>query len=178
MWDAPGMKYSDEVQARFGLNGDWRDDAGRAAPDTPQPHHDSFIGVFAQGAYTGGFGIGGFGQPQNGIILHSSIIEETQLDGMAAAQEMAHNFGWVSNDYPLNDGTGHLHAVPAPGYWVSNGCQMGAYRWSRPSGSNLCDSAFAPTDFMESQGIPHPSDVTHWTSRGTWDFLVRSLRTS
>jgi hypothetical protein len=173
------LSYSDDFRARLGLdhNGgsDWRDDAGQPAPDTPQPHHDSFIGVFAEGAYLGGFGVGSFGQPPD-IIFHSSIIEETQLDGMAAAQEMAHNFGWVTNGYPLNDGTGHLHLVPAPGYWVTKHCQMGAYRWSGPSGTDLCDPAFAPTDFMEPNGAARPNDVTHWVSGGTWDFLVNSLK--
>jgi hypothetical protein len=169
------LSYPNERDARLGLESlnrtsDWRDDAGQPAPDTPQPHHDSFIGVYAEGAY-GAFGVGSPGQPPL-LIFHSSIIEVTQLDGMAAAQEMAHNFGWVA------PGAGHLHLVPAPGYWVTKHCQMGAYDWSRPSGTELCDPAFAPTDFMEYNGTPHPDDVTHWVSGGTWDFLVNSLKIS
>ena len=139
------------------------------------PHHDSFIGIFERYSYPGRFGYGASGQPQNGLIFHTSIVEETQIDGAAAAQEMAHNLGWVTATSPLDDGTGHLRLTPAPGYWVAKDCQMGFYKWSASSGE-LCDATGGPSDFMGAQGVSHPNDVLKWISKPTWDYLLALLR--
>jgi len=83
------LSYPNEFEARAGLqNGQWRDDNGQPVPPTPVPHHDAFVGIFSENAYLGGFGVGSYGQPENGLIFNSSVIEETQIDGIAAAQEM------------------------------------------------------------------------------------------
>jgi hypothetical protein len=172
------LHFDDELSARLGLeHGDWRDDNGQPPPTTSVPHHDAFIGVFAEGAYPNGYGIGSAGSPESGFIFHSSIIEETQIDGIAAAQEMAHNFGWVTLNNPLNDGAhpGHLISTPAPGYWVSKGCEMGFYRWSVIPSGDPCAPSMTPIDFMYYLGISHPNDVTEWVSKPTWDFLLSSL---
>jgi hypothetical protein len=170
------LHFDDEFRARQGLEyGDWRDDNGQPPPTTSVPHHDAFIGIFAKDAYSGGYGSATTGVPENGWIFHSSIIEETQIDGMAAAQEMAHNFGWVTRNNPLNDGTGHLRRTPAPGYWVSKECEMGFYRWSVISSGAPCDPSMTPIDFMYPLGNGHPNDVTTWISKPTWDFLLSYL---
>jgi hypothetical protein len=171
------LAYQVDGQALLGLQSDWRDDGGQPAPPTAVPHHDAIVGVFAQYA-SAGLGLGQYGNPDAGVVYHASIVEDTQLDGSAAAQEMAHNFGWVTRDFPLNDGTGHLQRTPAPGYWVGKGCAMGFYRWSMLPAGVPCDPTGNPIDFMYYLGNNHPNDVTTWVSRYTWDFLLRSLTTS
>jgi len=169
------QSYPDDFAARRGLENGWRDDNGQPAPPTNIPHHDAFVGVFGVNAFAGGFGIGSQGQPQFGLIFHASLIEESQIDGAGAAQEMAHNFGWVTSDSPFNDGTNHLIPTPAPGYWVAKNCEMGFYRWSVLPSGNPCDPAHVPSEFMSPQGTSRPNDVMKWISKPTWDFLLGSL---
>jgi hypothetical protein len=170
------LTYEGDFDARNALeHGAWRDDAGNPAPPTSTVHHDAFVGVYTQGAITA-FGVGSAGQPWNDFIDHSAVVDDQQLDGLAAAQELSHNFGWVLASDPNNDGTGHLRDVPAPGYWVKKGCQMGTYHWPLAGRGGMCDPSSTPLDFMVPLGgTAHPVDATHWVSQDTWDFLVSSL---
>lgn len=171
------LTYASEFLARNALeHGAWRDDAGNPAVDTPTPHHDSFVGVYTQGAITP-FGVGSAGQYPD-LIYHSAIVDDQQLDGLAAAQEMAHNFGWVLPSDPNNDGSGHFTSVPAPGFWVEKDCHMGAYHWPL-SGGGTCDPSPTPLDFMVAIGsTARPIDALHWVSDDTWNFLVSALMRS
>ena len=90
----------------------------------------------------------------------SAIVDSAMTSGAISAHEMAHNFGWVTNDYVPGMGS-HLDNWPADGYWVVR---------NQPMDGRI--------DFMNSWAADSSGVTTTqktWIGYDTYNFLLREL---
>jgi len=83
------------------------------------------------------------------------IIPQEQTDGVAAAHEIAHTYGWVTGPLDIGGG-GHTIGLPAEGFWIDRHLNM---------------STGLEIDFMNSRKPSKP-----WISAATWNYLLDRLK--